>query len=473
MKLFTPSFSFALTILVSAFSFEAISASKSLEHSATGKTKAEQKVEMAKLHSQLKSASSSAKQHTLHLTVSELDVIANPTKDSTGKLRVGVHRSVGKSVSNASGDLIISVAGATAIRLELSKVKGTVSVFNEQGQAHQYQEDGFTHTFWGDKVTVRGNAHVDGAGAVSLGGNLCSFNASCVENAECATTVMPTNISNSRAAYASILFNSGRYYYVCSGGLIADSDESSQIPYFLTANHCLSRGKEARTVETFFNYTQSCGLNNNCALPDSDTVGSNVVSTNRQGDYTLLRLSQTPPSNTVYLGWNTETVANNTDAMIIYRISHPGGAPQAYSEHVIDDTAPTCSSWPRGSWIYSRDQYGATEGGSSGSPVLNDAGQVVGQLSGACGYDVQNSCNVADNATVDGSFASYYPEIMQYLGGGSTDPGTCTDADGDGWCAESGDCDDNNSEINPGARDRGGRKWADGVDNNCNGIIDG
>ncbi len=51
--------------------------------------------------------------------------------------------------------------------------------------------------------------------------------------------------------------------------------------------------------------------------------------------------------------------------------------------------------------------------------------------------------------------------------------GGCTDNDGDGWCIEDGDCDDNDHHVNPGHNDAGGRWGKDGVDNDCNGIIDG
>ena len=48
------------------------------------------------------------------------------------------------------------------------------------------------------------------------------------------------------------------------------------------------------------------------------------------------------------------------------RVSHPNFGAQTYAEHQVDTGAQTCSGWPRGERIYSRDTLGATDGGSSG-----------------------------------------------------------------------------------------------------------
>ena len=51
---------------------------------------------------------------------------------------------------------------------------------------------------------------------------------------------------------------------------------------------------------------------------------------------------------------------------------------------------------------------------------------------------------------------------------------SCIDADSDNYCAniEPLDCDDDNPNIYPGHRDKG--RWGrDGLDNDCNGVIDG
>jgi serine protease len=56
---------------------------------------------------------------------------------------------------------------------------------------------------------------------------------------------------------------------------------------------------------------------------------------------------------------------------------------------------------------------------------------------------------------------------------GVTDPGTASDVDGDGWAVENGDCDDNDPHVYPGHHDTKGKWGRDGVDNDCNGLIDG
>jgi hypothetical protein len=246
--------------------------------------------------------------------------------------------------------------------------------------------------------------------------DFCSFNEPCVEDASCHNVGA---VNDAKKAVAHMQFVSGAWIYICSGGLVADSDTGSQIPYFITANHCLSRDRVASSLECFWQFdTNNCG--GACYDPVGAvprTLGASVLASEKAADFTFMQLAENPPSGSVFLGWSTADVAfaNNTS---LYRISHPSGAPQAYSQHRVDTSAGTCSSWPRGDWIYSRDTVGATEGGSSGSPVVNGNGQLVGQLSGGCGTNVNDVCDTENNATVDGAFAAYYPLVSAWLGGG-------------------------------------------------------
>jgi len=254
---------------------------------------------------------------------------------------------------------------------------------------------------------------------------ICSFNENCIEDANCHSN---SATADARDAIAHMQYISGAFIYICSGGLVADSDSSSQIPYFLTANHCISKNNEANSLECFWQFSTS-GCNGSCYSPDGAvprTLGASILAKNRTGDFTFMQLAQNPPSGSAFLGWSTAAV-HASDNEPLYRISHPSGAPQAYTEHSVDANSIVCSSWPRGDWIYSKDVVGATEGGSSGAPVLNSNGQIVGQLSGACGYNVNTACDTESNWTVDGAFVSYYSSVQQWLGGGSTPPGGGTE----------------------------------------------
>lgn len=275
----------------------------------------------------------------------------------------------------------------------------------------------------------------------------CSGNEPCVEDASCHNVAA---VADAKDAAARMLFQSGGFLYLCSGGLLTDT-AGSMTPYFLTANHCISREKEADTLQTFFQYqTSSCTTGGSCPGPGSaSTLGADILAKDRNTDFTLMLLNEAPPAGSAFLGWNNQAVAF-TDGAVLHRISHPAGSPQAYSRHRVDVDATTCSGWPRGDRIYSRDEVGATEGGSSGSPVVNANGEVVGQLTGACGFDVGDPCNAADNATVDGAFAAYYDLVAPILTGGGG--GGCELGQPGDPCTDNGDCCSNKCKGPPGGK---------------------
>jgi hypothetical protein len=174
-------------------------------------------------------------------------------------------------------------------------------------------------------------------------------------------------------------------------------------------------------------------------LIGNGVLGATLLTTGSGSDFTLLQLSGAPPAGSAFLGWTSSPVAS-TNGSLLHRISHPNAAPQAYSRQSVDTNAPTCNTLPRGNFIYSREDVGATEGGSSGSPVVNDSGQVVGQLYGACGFNLDDVCDSGSNATVDGAFASYFNQVSGFLnpapGAEVCDDGIDNDQDGSTDCAD-------------------------------------
>lgn len=242
---------------------------------------------------------------------------------------------------------------------------------------------------------------------------LCPDNAWCVEDASCYSG---NPVDTLKDAVAHMQWVAGAWIYYCSGGLLADTVPETQIPYFLSAHHCVSKSKDAKNLECYFQYkTASCG--GPCYDPVGvcpRTLGADILSANRTSDFSLMRLWEDPPAGSAFLGWTTAVVAFS-HGYNLYRVSHPQGSPQGYSEHYVDTDKGVCSSWPRGAWIYSTDTLGATEGGSSGSPVTNGSAQVVGQLTGVCGTNIYDVCDYESNATVDGAFANYFDAVRQWL----------------------------------------------------------
>jgi hypothetical protein len=351
--------------------------------------------------------------------------------------------------------------------------------FNESGQAFSYARRGpnndgdfWTNTVFGSTgVVLIRHYGPDGAAALretslqiadvghvgpkftsglqAVTESFCSFNVPCIINASCNTTA--SQAIPMKTSVALMQWVAGAFIYTCTGSLIADSDSGTQIPYFMTANHCINKAGNASSLEAYFQFSIACGSTNCPAQTQPGGIqrlGSTIKATGTGGDFTLLQLSQTPPGGSTFLGWNNAPIANTNNAAL-YRISHPAWAPQAYSAGAVSTSAPTCTGWPRGERIYSRTTTGGTEGGSSGSPVVNASSQFVGQLSGACGTNVNDACDQVNNATVDGAFAFYYSSVAPFLATTCTPTAEVCNDGVDNDCDGATDCADSNCAGSP------------------------
>ena len=138
------------------------------------------------------------------------------------------------------------------------------------------------------------------------------------------------SIANNREdAVGRISFVKNGIPYVCSGTLLSDDDEGSFIPYFLTANHCVSTGTVARTVEARW-FFQNSNCDGTAVDPRLAATygGADLLATSVAQDSTLLRFKRDPPGGLLYSGWSARPESH---PISVYGIHHPAGGVKKYS----------------------------------------------------------------------------------------------------------------------------------------------
>ena len=214
------------------------------------------------------------------------------------------------------------------------------------------------------------NAFVDIEGLEKSGpfGNsgACNVNVNCPEG-------LPYGIQKRSVGLIVVNGNSK-----CSGALINTTAQDER-PYFLTARHCLGA---VDTWVFYFNHeTPDCAGQMTASINYSIS-GSTLLAKNNESDFALLELSMNVPDtfNVCYSGWDaTDSASTVTSA---YGIHHPKGDVKKIS---IENDAPTKSTiggFANQVWFINQWELGVTEGGSSGSPLFNQSGLIIGQLAG-------------------------------------------------------------------------------------------
>lgn len=200
----------------------------------------------------------------------------------------------------------------------------------------------------------------------------------------------------------------------CSGALINDTI-SSGTPYFATANHCLSLSSEAAGLQFHWYFEQACGgTTTNPAY--SVSLGSQLLYTARDVDFTLLRVTGNIPSGLLTLGWNVSEMDVGTG---LYGIHHPDGARKASSTGQYAGVVPSLTfrgSTASQTWTISAHAVtwttGTTEPGSSGSPLITGNGIFRGALSAG---PTAQTCSSNPKVAFYSRFSQIFPRIRSYL----------------------------------------------------------
>jgi len=174
-----------------------------------------------------------------------------------------------------------------------------------------------------------------------------------------------------------MLFVQGAFQYVCTGWLVAGSSSSTM----MTNNHCISTQSVANTLQALFNYQRTtCGGGTNAST--TSYAGGTLLKTHKKLDYTLMTLQGNPEAT---WGELTATSLKGTVGQLLYFIQHPGGNEKEIGYWENADHATRCDvelidRTYQGTTAGSQMAYSCdSEGGSSGSPIINAAtGRVFG-----------------------------------------------------------------------------------------------
>ena len=120
---------------------------------------------------------------------------------------------------------------------------------------------------------------------------------------------------------ARLRYEASRVGYVCSGILVNDNDDTSFIPYLLTANHCISTPDVAATLSVRWFYQRSaCGSPTLDSRSTTTSGGADLLATSATEDSTLLRVKGRVPGGLWYSGWNPNRIAHPRN---VYLLHHP------------------------------------------------------------------------------------------------------------------------------------------------------
>ena len=212
----------------------------------------------------------------------------------------------------------------------------------------------------------------------------CEVNVNCEEGQDW---------QNQKQGTVKILTKVGTKFFYCSGTLMNNTSQDFS-GLLLSASHCSNDffGGSA-TADDFsrwvfyFNYESPDCVSS--AAQEQTVLGAEMLATSDSpssigSDFLLLHLLEDipPKYNPFYCGWD----AGNGNSSTGVCIHHPDGDIKKISTYISPLTSGTWGSEPNTHWVVrwaaTVNGHGVTEGGSSGSPLFDDEGLVIGTLTG-------------------------------------------------------------------------------------------
>jgi len=240
---------------------------------------------------------------------------------------------------------------------------------------------------------------------------------SCNIDAVCRVGTLGQPFANASTAVARMTFVKDGGTYLCTGTLLNDTDNSSQVPWFHTANHCISSQALASTLNTYWKYDATACSSGAVGSYVLLSGGADYLYSSTDTDGALLRLRDNAPAGVHFAGWDAGAMSSSTAVTAIH---HPAGDLKkvSFGRHLPADSDSVNHAV---GWL-----EGTTEGGSSGSGLFtSDASgyYLRGGLYG--GYaSCSNSGTLSDPDNIDwySRFDVDFPNFRQYLAPVFTEP---------------------------------------------------
>ena len=251
--------------------------------------------------------------------------------------------------------------------------------------------------------TNRGPTHLGNSGA-------CQININCPQGAQW---------QNQKKGVAATIQRIGNSSYICSGSLINNLREDLT-PYFLMAWHCSeasgtqSSAANFNQYQFYFHWERAGCENTTTPITYRTMTGCQKQADIPLGggsDGLLLRLNQVVPIDwdVYYNGWDA-TLPNTWPAGSV-GIHHPAGDVKKVSTASGTTTTVTANvtGYPQGaqnghwSCVFNPS---ATEGGSSGSPLFNNTGLLIGTLSAG-----SSSCSSPNGSNIYGKMGYHFDKF--------------------------------------------------------------
>ncbi len=242
----------------------------------------------------------------------------------------------------------------------------------------------------GISYLYRGFEPKDLKNSKSVTSGSCEVNVNCEEG---------QNWQNQKQGVVKILTKVGSKYFYCTGSVMNNTTQDFS-GLLLTASHCSKDfgGGTASDADYsqwvfYFNYeSPGCAY---AGAQELTVVGAQKLATSDTpsdigSDFLLLRMLNTipPKYNPFYCGWDAGS-GNSSSGVGIH---HPDGDIKKISTYTSPLGSGTWGANLNTHWIVqwkpTVNGHGVTEGGSSGSPLFDDEGLIIGTLTGG-----ESSCD--------------------------------------------------------------------------------